>query len=107
MSKKTLKVLTVLATILGVLCIYTFAFATEPGTYTGTDTSSFDSIGNRIIGALKAIGTILSVAVIVVLGIKYMMGSAEEKAEYKKNYDTIFYRSNTCICSTTSSRSYI
>ena len=84
MSKKTLKVLTVLATILGVLCIYTFAFATEPGTYTGTDTSSFDSIGNRIIGALKAIGTILSVAVIVVLGIKYMMGSAEEKAEYKK-----------------------
>ncbi len=41
-------------------------------------------IGNTIIGFLQIIGSILSVVVLVVLGIKYMMGSAEEKAEYKK-----------------------
>ena len=42
------------------------------------------NIGNDIIGALQIVGTILSVIVLVVLGIKYMFGSVEEKAEYKK-----------------------
>ena len=41
-------------------------------------------MANIIIGALQIIGTILSVAVLGVLGIKYMVGSVEEKAEYKK-----------------------
>ncbi len=33
---------------------------------------------------VQAIGSIVSVLVLVILGIKYMMGSAEEKADYKK-----------------------
>ena len=41
-------------------------------------------IGNEIIGFLQIIGAIISVAVIAILGIKYMTGSVEEKAEYKK-----------------------
>ncbi len=32
----------------------------------------------------QIIGSIISVICLVVIGIKYMMGSAEEKAEYKK-----------------------
>lgn len=58
--------------------------ATDPKSLTGKDTKDFDNVGNVIIGALKAIGTIIAVAILIVLGIKYMMGSAEEKAEYKK-----------------------
>lgn len=42
-------------------------------------------IGNTIIGVLQIIGSILSVAVLAVMGIKYMIGSVEEKAEYKKS----------------------
>ena len=84
MNKKTLKLVTIIATILAVLGIFTLSFATDPSTLTGTDTDKFNNIGNTIIGALKAIGTIVAVAVLVVLGIKYMMGSAQEKAEYKK-----------------------
>lgn len=42
------------------------------------------NIGNEIIGFLQIIGAIISVAVIAILGIKYMTGSVEEKAEYKK-----------------------
>ena len=42
------------------------------------------NIGNDIIGLLQIIGTILSVTVLIVLGIKYMLGSVEERAEYKK-----------------------
>jgi len=41
-------------------------------------------MANIIIGTLQIVGTILSVAVLGVLGIKYMMGSVEERAEYKK-----------------------
>lgn len=42
------------------------------------------TIGNKIIGAVKIIGTIISVTALIVLGIKYIFGSVEEKAEYKK-----------------------
>ena len=51
---------------------------------TATGASKLQDIGNAIIGAIRAIGTIVSVAIFAVLGIKYMTGSVEEKAEYKK-----------------------
>ena len=41
-------------------------------------------MGNKIIGAIQLIGSIVSVLTLVVLGIKYMAGSVEERAEYKK-----------------------
>ena len=42
------------------------------------------AMGNKIIGAIQLIGSIVSVLTLVVLGIKYMTGSVEERAEYKK-----------------------
>lgn len=48
------------------------------------DADKLKDIGNIIIGYLQAIGSVVSVVVLIVLGIKYMIGSAEEKAEYKK-----------------------
>lgn len=41
-------------------------------------------IGNTIIGFLQIVGSIISVVILGVIGIKYMVGSAEERAEYKK-----------------------
>ena len=35
-------------------------------------------------GILQTVGVVAAVVILMVLGIKYMMGSAEEKAEYKK-----------------------
>ena len=49
----------------------------------GTDVH--DKIGN-IITTLRNIALILAVVVLIILGIKYMMGSVEEKAEYKKSF---------------------
>ena len=46
--------------------------------------SKLESMGNVIIGTIRTIASITSVAVLVVIGIKYMIGSVEEKAEYKK-----------------------
>lgn len=41
-------------------------------------------LGKTIVGILQVVGIVVAVVVLLVLGIKYMMGSAEEKAEYKK-----------------------
>ena len=54
----------------------------KPHTYTGE--GSIVVKGNRIIGAVRSVGSIVSVVSLIVLGIKYMIGSVEEKAEYKK-----------------------
>lgn len=43
------------------------------------------NIGNTIIGFIQIIATILSVIILAIMGIKYMTGSIEEKAEYKKS----------------------
>lgn len=48
------------------------------------DTGSISTIGGQIANILSTIGIIVAVIVLLVLGIKYMMGSASEKAEYKK-----------------------
>ena len=44
------------------------------------------SIGSGIASTIRIVGIIISIIVLMVLGIKYMMGSAEEKAEYKKTF---------------------
>ena len=82
--KKLVKLIPVMMAVIMALSVLSPVFATGPSDYSGTATSAFDSIGNKIIGMVQAIGTIVSVLIIIVLGIKYMMGSAEEKAEYKK-----------------------
>ena len=41
-------------------------------------------IGGTIYNAMTTIGIVVSVIVLIIIGIKYMMGSVEEKAEYKK-----------------------
>ncbi len=47
----------------------------------GTNT---EEIGNRILGIIQVIGTLIAVGVMLIIGIKYMTGSLEEKANYKK-----------------------
>lgn len=87
MNTKTIKVLTIIATIvLAVSLGASTVFALTPSQMTGTppETDQIQSLGNRIIGMLQTVGVVLSVVILVVLGIKYMMGSAEEKADYKK-----------------------
>ena len=80
--------------IFALLLIFTFntyAMAVDAediaGQLTGTPSGAQDSvtnIGNQIIGVITTVGVVVAVVVLLVLGIKYMMGSASEKAEYKK-----------------------
>ena len=50
---------------------------------TAADTQ-IQSVGGKVFGAIRTVGIVLSVVMLAILGVKYMMGSSEEKAEYKK-----------------------
>lgn len=50
-----------------------------------SNTSEILNKANVIIGIIQAIGSIVSVVTLIIMGIRYMMGSVEEKAEYKKS----------------------
>lgn len=54
------------------------------GTLTESETSDIKEIGNKSITVYTTIGSVVSVVTLIIIGIKYMMGSVEEKAEYKK-----------------------
>lgn len=55
----------------------------KPTDITGNN-SKFINIGNIIIGTMRAVGTVIAVVMLMVIGLKYMMGSVAEKAAYKQ-----------------------
>ena len=44
----------------------------------------FENAGNTIFSLVRTVGIISSVEGLMIIGIRYMLGSIEEKAEYKK-----------------------
>ena len=75
-----------------ILLISTISFADKytPGKFgdaissADVDATEIKDIGGQIVGIIQIVGTIVSTGMMMILGIKYMMGSAEEKAAYKK-----------------------
>lgn len=49
------------------------------------DATKVVSKANTILGVVTTIGVITAVVTLIILGIKYMFGSVEEKADYKKS----------------------
>lgn len=89
MSTKTMKILTMVVTILlivslGASTVLGLTPSEITGNTSGNGSGEIADLGKDIVGILQTVGIVLSVVILVVLGIKYMMGSAEEKAEYKK-----------------------
>lgn len=58
---------------------------TEANT-TNVDTTSLNTKAGKILAYIRNIAVIAGVIVITILGVKYMTGSLEEKAEYKKSF---------------------
>ena len=81
---KAIKIVSTILMVLIMLSVANSVFASSlinPGDLTGEGTEGGEEVqalGNQIIGI------VVSVLVLVILGIKYMIGSAQEKAEYKK-----------------------
>lgn len=89
--KKQVKIITTVLMVLAIICTLTnMVCASQVITsLQGDQTSKVSSqqltnLGGKIIGILQVVGIVIAVVVLLVLGIKYMIGSAEEKAEYKK-----------------------
>lgn len=90
-SIKIMGILFISMVLIFILMNHTYANGTiDPAQYhpglsgSATGSDKIKDMANVIIGAIQIVGTVLSVAVLAILGIKYMMGSVEEKAEYKK-----------------------
>lgn len=89
MSTKTMKILTTIATILLLITMGTsIVYGLAPNEITASkDASGLEDVkqlGADLMAVIQAAGVVIAVIILMVLGIKYMMGSAEEKAEYKK-----------------------
>ena len=98
MNMKIRKILGVLLIALIILSIGTTVHAglgyVNPDNY--ITTPSLDSAGEtvemaqKIIGIINVIGTIIFIVTVILLGIKYMIGSTEQRAEYKNTMIPIF-----------------
>ena len=94
MNKKISKLISIvmilicMVSMLGTLSLAA-GLNTNPIQFSGTavsGTSKIGTLGNQIIGVLTIVGSIIAVIILVVLGIKYMMGSPEEKSQYKSTF---------------------
>ena len=89
--KKMVKILPIIMTVLMVFMAVSpvFANAMVGGVNINPNKSNatgITGITDKILGVIQVIGSVVAVGVLMVIGIKYMMGSAEEKAEYKKSF---------------------
>lgn len=99
--KGTMKIISVLLVVLMLAVVATpvlsNVYATDGvissiDSKTGTDYSDIkgkekiENTAGRIIKIIRYIAIVIAVVLIAVFGIKFMLGSAEEKAEYKKSF---------------------
>lgn len=96
--KKTMKILTILLLAIVLITFTTNVFAATGTAVTPskledkvdfgseTDTNDLMTKAGKVMGLIRNISVIAAVIIIMVLGVKYMLGSVEEKAEYKKSF---------------------
>ena len=92
--KKASKIVTMLILAVMVLSIGASVFGADPSTlisgmqpdsFEGEDATALTNLIQGIVRVVNIVGVGIAVIILLILGIKYMMGSAEEKADYKKS----------------------
>lgn len=90
--KKSVKIMATLLLIAMLVSTFsTVCFATTVGNISfgsgnAADTNGIQGKAENIVATIRNIAAIAGVVIIAILGIKYMLGSVEEKAEYKKSF---------------------
>lgn len=92
--KKMTKMLSILMIVMMLISFATPVLAagsaTAPNTWDDPSSGStfktddITDFSKSLINVISIVGSAAAIITLIVLGIKYMMGSAEEKAEYKK-----------------------
>ena len=57
----------------------------KPGNMDSSSARKVENITSTVLTAVTSVGIVASVLILAMIGIKYMLGSVEEKAEYKKD----------------------
>jgi len=89
MKKTKYIVITLLMIIMIIFPLKINASQINPDDYVSSGPSSADvkdmyRFGGSIAGVIQIIGTIVSAGAMIIMGIKYVMASADEKAEYRE-----------------------
>lgn len=58
----------------------------QAGTGQAQEIEGLKTMAGKVIKAIRNIAAIIAILVITILGVKYMIGSTEERAEYKKSF---------------------
>ncbi len=94
--KKSVKIIMIIMTIVTLLSIFSCkVFAAKGSIITtnqleaqidyGTNNTEIIKKAGQIMGIIRNIAVIAGVIVLMIIGVKFILGSAEEKAEYKKS----------------------
>lgn len=91
MKSKVIKIIVILTAILAIFSNYSVHAVKDvledpdffrPGI--ATEEPELQEKAGKVLGIVNTVGVIVSVISLMIIGIKYMLGSLEEKAEYKK-----------------------
>ena len=89
MKKKVKIISTVLLIVMALTSVMSVVFATDfSGDFDKLKPAQTNeqvlNFGQKIVNIIQTVGIVIAVIIILVIGIQYIMGSAEQKAEYKK-----------------------
>lgn len=95
MKTKTLKIVTTILMVIFTLCSLSqvalaatgadIAGGIEPNT-TDIDASPLQAMAGKILGLIQIASAVAAVILVAVFGFKFIMGSANEKADYQKSF---------------------
>ena len=91
--RKILIILSLLIICINILSSTVLGFDTsdyKPGTVTKSDAKNITDKAGVILGAVRNVGVVVSVITLMLIGVKYMFGSVEERADYKKTLGPYF-----------------
>jgi len=104
--KKIVKIL--ICVILTIISLTTIVNATidvnsfkKPGSLKEEDYEKTFAFAGTILNTIVTVGVVISVLGVIFLGIKYMAGSVEERAEYKKTMMPMLIGMIMLFCTTT------
>lgn len=87
--KKINKIFFILIITFLIISIFSVTFAAiDPSDYEPTDPTTDDAVEltekiGVVLGAIRNISVVVSVIILMIIGFKYMIGSVEDKANYK------------------------
>ena len=87
--KKNIKIIVLFTIILAMITTTVIGATITTNSITsnkdlGDAGTKIESVGSRVLTTISNVGIVLSVVMLAIIGVKYMIGSADERAEYKK-----------------------